>query len=61
LGEFINQQRAKGIQSGEQHFWLHFNCIYRDVLGKIHQTPDKWRYTFDLDSFSGGNAYSEAT
>jgi hypothetical protein len=61
LGEPINQQRAEDIQSGGQYFWLHFNFIYRDVLGKIHQTPDIWRYTFDLDSFSGGTAYREAT
>jgi len=61
LGEPINQQRAEDIQSGKQYFWLHFNFVYLDVLGKIHQTPDKWRYTFDLDSFSGVAAYREAT
>jgi hypothetical protein len=61
LGEPINRQRAEDIQSGKQYFWLHFNFVYRDVLGQIHQTPDKWRYTFDLDSFSGVAANREAT
>jgi hypothetical protein len=61
LGEVISQQRAEAIQSGEQHFWLHFNFVYRDVLGKTHQTPDKWKYSFPLDSFSGGTSYKNAT
>ena len=61
LGESINQQRAEDIQSGKQYFWLHFNFVYRDVLETIRRTPDKWRYTFDLDSFSGETAYREAT
>lgn len=61
LGESINQQRAEDIQSGKQYFWLHFNFVYRDVLENNHQTPDKWKYSFDLDSFSGETAYREAT
>jgi len=61
LGEPINQQRAEAIQFGKQHFWLHFNFVYRDVLGNTHQTPDKWKYVFALGSFSGGAAYREAT
>jgi hypothetical protein len=62
LGEPINQQRAEDIQSGEQYFWLHFNFVYLDVLGKIHQTPDKWKYIVSLDSFSCvTGAYRETT
>jgi hypothetical protein len=61
LGEPINRQRAEDIQSGKQYFWLHFNFVYRDVLGKTHRTPDKWKYDFSLDSFTGVAAYREAT
>jgi hypothetical protein len=61
LGEPLTQKRAEQIQSEEQSLWLHFNFIYRDVLGKIHQTTDKWIYSFVLDSFSNVTAYKEAT
>lgn len=62
LGEPINQQRAEDIQSSVQHFWLHFNFVYGDVLGKTHQTTDRWRYDLPLDSFSCiTEAYREAT
>jgi hypothetical protein len=50
---------SRMIQEGQQHLWLHFSFVYRDIFGNEHVTAGRWQYSFAGDNWKGD--YERAT
>jgi hypothetical protein len=59
VGDVLNEEKARLLETGERKVWLHFSFIYRDISGESHETTGRWSHNLSLGFWDGD--YEKAT